>query len=56
MPDREKVISDLEEQITWIRDNDFNKFPGWGHAVIAMKDALALLKAQEPVKPKWEQG
>jgi hypothetical protein len=48
MPDREKVISALEEQITWIRDNDFHKFPGWGHAVIAMKDAIALLKAQEP--------
>ena len=48
MPDREKVISDLEEQITWIRDNDFHKFPGWGHAVLAMRDALALLKAQGP--------
>ena len=48
MPDREKVISDLEEQITWIRDNDFHKFPGWGHAVLAMRDALALLKAKEP--------
>lgn len=56
MVDREKVISDLEEQITWIRDNDFHKFPGWGHAVLAMRDALALLKAQEPVKPKWEKG
>lgn len=48
MTDVEKVISDLEEQVTWIRDNDFHKFPGWGHAVIAMKDALPLLKAQEP--------
>ena len=48
MPNVEKVISDLEEQITWIRDNDFHKFPGWGHAVLAMRDALALLKAQEP--------
>lgn len=46
--DREKVISALEEQITWIMDNDFHKFQGWGHAVLAMKDALALLKAQEP--------
>lgn len=52
MADREKVISDLEEQIAWIRDNDFHKFPGWGHAVLAMRDALALLKEQEPVEPK----
>jgi hypothetical protein len=47
MPDREKVIADIEEQIAWIRDNDFHKFPGWGHAVLAMKDALAILKEQE---------
>ena len=46
--DREKVIADIEEQITWIRDNDFHKFPGWGHAVLAMQDALVLLKEQEP--------
>ena len=45
--DREKVIADIEEQITWIRDNDFHKFPGWGHTVLAMKDALAMLKEQE---------
>lgn len=44
MTDREKVIDDLEEQIAWIRDNNFHKFPGWGHAVLAMRDALALLK------------
>ena len=49
--DREKVIADIEEQIAWIRDNDFHKFPGWGHAVLAMKDAISLLKEQEPVKP-----
>ena len=48
MTDREKVIGDLEKQIAWIRDNDFHKFPGWGRAVLAMRDALALLKAQEP--------
>lgn len=47
MADREKVIADIEEQIAWIRDNDFHKFPGWGHAVLAMKDALALLKEQD---------
>lgn len=48
MTDRKSVISDLEIQIAWIRDNDFHKFPGWGHAVLAMKDAVTLLKAQEP--------
>lgn len=48
MTDREKVIRDLDEQIAWIRDNDFHKFPGWGHAVLAMSDALELLKEQEP--------
>ena len=48
MTKREKVVDDLEEQIAWIRDNDFHKFPGWGHAVLAMRDAIALLKAQEP--------
>lgn len=51
MPDREKVIADIEEQIAWIRDNDFHKFPGWGHAVLAMKEALALLKWQEEIVP-----
>ena len=50
MPDREKVIADIEEQIAWIRDNDFHKFPGWDHAVLAMKDALSLLKEQEAMK------
>ena len=54
--DREKVIADIEEQITWIRDNDFHKFPGWGHAVLAMQDAIALLKEQEAVEPKKVKG
>ena len=54
MDKREKVISDLEEQLAWIRDNDFHKFPGWGHTVLAMRDALELLKAQEQatIEPK----
>ena len=56
MTEREKVISDLEVQIAWIRDNDFHKFPGWGHSVLAMRDALELLKAQEPIKPSWRRG
>lgn len=55
MPDMEKVMADIEEQIAWIRDNDFHKFPGWGHAVLAMKDALALLKEQrEQIKNRDE--
>lgn len=48
MTEREKIIDDLEKQIAWIRDNDFYKFPGWGHAVLVMRNALTLLKAQEP--------
>ena len=56
MDKREKVISDLEEQLAWIRDNDFHKFPGWGHTVLAMRDALELLTAQEPVRHGfWEE-
>ena len=51
MTERENVISDLEEQIAWIRDNDFHKFPGWGHSVLAMRDAIELLKGQEPKPP-----
>lgn len=54
MPDMEKVIADIEEQIAWIRDNNFHKFPGWGHAVLAMKDALALLKEQEELLRKLQ--
>lgn len=54
MTQREKVVDDLQEQIAWIRDNDFHKFPGWGHAVLAMRDALALLKEHEQatIEPK----
>lgn len=55
MADREKVISDLDEQIAWIRDNDFYKFPGWGHTVLAMRDALALLKAHDPRVMTWQE-
>lgn len=47
MADINKTIKDLDEQIAWIQDNDFHKFPGWGHAVLAMKDALELLKDQQ---------
>ena len=46
MPDIKKTIADLDEQIAWIRDNDFHKFPGWGHAILAMKDAVELLNTQ----------
>lgn len=53
MADINKTIKDLDEQIAWIQDNDFHKFPGWGHAVLAMKDALKLLKDQQPKKPHY---
>ena len=54
MVDIEKVISDLQEQIDWIRDNEFHKFPGWGHTVLAMKDAIALLKEQKALLHEYE--
>ena len=54
MADINKTIKDLDEQIAWIQDNDFHKFPGWGYAVLAMKDALELLKAEQEKKGKWK--
>lgn len=49
MPDREKVISDIEQQIRWIEEIECHKFPGWLNVTNAMRDALALLKEQEAV-------
>lgn len=54
MVDRLKVISDLEEQIAWIRVNDFHKYPGWGHAVLAMRDAAELLKTSFTPKEVYD--
>lgn len=54
MADINKTIKDLDEQIAWIQDNDFHKFPGWGHAVLAMKDAIELLKEQKAEYPVCE--
>jgi hypothetical protein len=48
---QEQCISNLEQQIGWIEDIKAHQFPGWGHTVNAMRQAIALLKAQEPVKP-----
>mgnify|MGYP007013884496 CR=1 FL=1 len=49
MPDMEKVISDIEQQIRWIEEIECHKFPGWLNVTNAMRDALALLKEQEAV-------
>lgn len=46
-----ECIDNLEQQISWIEDIDAHKFPGWGHTVNAMKQAVALLKVQEPINP-----
>ena len=46
---REECIEDLNQQIDWIEGIKAHQFPGWGHAVNAMRQAIALLKAQEPV-------
>ena len=48
--DREKVISDIEQQIRWIEEIECHKFPGWLNVTNAMRDAIALLKDQE-LKP-----
>lgn len=41
---REQCIDNLVQQIGWIEDCDAHKFPGWGHTVNAMRQAIALLK------------
>ena len=48
MIDRERTIDNLEQQIRWIRDIECHKFAGWLHAVMAMEDAIRLLKEQAP--------
>lgn len=45
--DREKVISNLEQQIRWIEEIECHQFPGWLNVTNAMRDAIALLKEQE---------
>lgn len=52
MIDRENVISNLEMNIRWISDHQAHQFPGWGNVVMAMTDALELLKEQESLKQK----
>ena len=51
MPDREKVIMGLEQFIT-----DFKPFCGNKADWQKIYDALALLKAQEPVAPRTSRG
>lgn len=46
---REACISNLDQQIDWIEGIKAHQFPGWGHTVNAMRQALALLKEQEPI-------
>ena len=45
--DREKVISNLEQQIRWIEEIECHQFPGWLNVTNAMRDAIALLKEQQ---------
>ena len=47
--DKEKVISDIEQQIRWIEEIECHKFPGWLNVTNAMRDALALLKEQDKI-------
>ena len=49
MIDREKVINGLEQAIAFFRDRvTGDMYDKWLHASV---DAIALLKAQEPVEP-----
>lgn len=53
MNDRKITISNLETNIRWIEDIPCHQFPGWGNVTMAMRDALELLKEQEPKTGKW---
>lgn len=52
MIDRENVIDNLEQNIRWIEEIECHQFPGWGNVTIAMRDAVELLKEQEPIQMK----
>ena len=45
---REECISNIEQQIGWIENIEAHQFPGWGHTVSAMRQAIAMLKTQKP--------
>ena len=49
MVNREIAISNLEMNIAWIEDNELHQFPGWGNVVMAMRDAVELLKEQPEI-------
>ena len=52
--DREKVISNLEQQIRWIEEIECHQFPGWLNVTNAMRDAIAMLKEQEAKAGTWQ--
>ena len=54
MIDRKNALANLEQNIRWIEDNEHHQFPGWGNVVVAMRDAVELLKEQEPQPVKVE--
>ena len=59
MIDLENTISNLETNIRWIEDIPSHQFPGWGNVTMSMRDALELLKEQEPVDKntgEWKNG
>lgn len=61
MIDRENIIEKLQESAAYFRSSfdamygtvACEKFRSWTDAI---EQALALLKAQEPVKPTWKNG
>ena len=54
--DMDYAISNLEQQIRWIEEIEFHKFPGWLNVTNAIRDAIALLKEQEAQKVTWWVG
>ena len=47
MSQTEECVLNLEFQIDWIESITAHQFPGWGHTVNAMRQAIALLKKND---------
>ena len=56
MIDRDNVIGNLEQNIRWIEEIECHQFPGWGNVTMAMRDAVELLKEQEPIPVQTSHG
>ena len=52
MTEAENAIFDLELQIRWIRDNEHHQFPGWMNTIMAMEQAVRLIKKLNIIRCK----